>query len=35
MIAHRIKTVKDCDNIFVVDEGKIVESGTHDELKEN
>ncbi|MCR5457154.1 MAG: ABC transporter ATP-binding protein/permease [Clostridiales bacterium] len=32
MIAHRLKTVKNCDNIFVVDEGKIVESGTHDEL---
>jgi len=32
MIAHRIKTVRDCDNIFVIDEGKIVQSGKHDEL---
>ena len=32
MIAHRLKTVKNCDNIFVIDEGKIVESGKHDEL---
>lgn len=32
MIAHRLKTVRDCDNIFVVDEGKIVQSGKHDEL---
>ncbi|MCR5422575.1 MAG: ABC transporter ATP-binding protein/permease [Bacilli bacterium] len=32
MIAHRLKTVKNCDNIFVVDNGKIVESGTHNEL---
>ncbi len=32
MIAHRLKTVKNCDNIFVVDEGKIVESGKHEDL---
>ncbi|MCR4898588.1 MAG: ABC transporter ATP-binding protein/permease [Acholeplasmatales bacterium] len=32
MIAHRLKTVKDCDNIFVLDEGRIVQSGTHDKL---
>lgn len=32
MIAHRLKTVRDCDNIFVVDEGKIVQSGKHDDL---
>ena len=32
MIAHRLKTVRNCDNIFVVDGGKIVESGTHEDL---
>ncbi len=32
MIAHRLKTVRNCDNIFVVDEGKIVESGKHEDL---
>lgn len=32
MIAHRIKTVMDCGNIFVVDEGKIVQSGKHTDL---
>lgn len=32
MIAHRLKTVENCDNIFVMDEGRIVESGKHDEL---
>jgi len=32
MIAHRLKTVKNCDNIFVINEGKIVESGKHEDL---
>ena len=32
MIAHRLTTVRDADNIVVVDGGKIVEQGTHDEL---
>jgi len=32
MIAHRLKTVRNCDNIFVIDEGKIVQSGKHDDL---
>ncbi len=35
MIAHRLKTVKNCDNIYVIDDGKIVESGTHEELLKN
>ncbi len=33
MIAHRLSTVMDADTIFVVSEGKIVDSGTHEELK--
>lgn len=32
MIAHRLKTVCHADNILVIDGGKIVQSGTHDEL---
>ncbi|MCR5468758.1 MAG: ABC transporter ATP-binding protein/permease [Lachnospiraceae bacterium] len=32
MIAHRLKTVKHADQIVVVDKGKIVQLGTHDEL---
>lgn len=32
VIAHRLSTVKDSDQLFVVDEGNIVAHGTHDEL---
>ena len=32
MIAHRLKTVRSADKIFVVDRGEIVQQGTHDEL---
>jgi ATP-binding cassette subfamily B protein len=32
VIAHRLSTVRKCDRILVLEQGKIVESGTHDEL---
>ena len=32
IVAHRLSTVIDCDKIFVVDQGKIIDSGTHKEL---
>ncbi len=32
MISHRISTIKDADIIFMLRDGKIVESGTHQQL---
>ena len=32
IIAHRLSTVKEADQILVLDDGLIVESGTHDDL---
>lgn len=34
MIAHRIKTVVNCDMIFVIDKGKVIDHGPFDELVE-
>jgi ATP-binding cassette subfamily B protein len=32
LVAQKIASVKDCDRIYIFDEGKIVEHGTHEEL---
>lgn len=34
VIAHRLSTIRDADLIVVMDQGRIVEEGTHDQLLE-
>jgi ATP-binding cassette, subfamily B, bacterial MsbA len=32
VVAHRLQTVKSADRIIYIDQGKVIEEGTHDEL---
>ena len=32
VIAHRLSTIRDADRVVVLDDGEIIESGTHDRL---
>jgi ABC-type multidrug transport system fused ATPase/permease subunit len=33
VIAHRLSTIRQCDKILVIEKGRVIESGKHDELK--
>ena len=35
IIAHRLSTIKSVDNIFLMEDGKIIETGSYNELKNN
>jgi ABC-type multidrug transport system fused ATPase/permease subunit len=35
IVAHRLKTVVNCDTIFFIDKGKVIDQGTYDELFNN
>ena len=32
MIAHRLSTLRDCENLYVIEHGSVAESGTHAQL---
>ena len=32
MVAHRLETIRQCDNIYVIEHGQIIQQGNHDSL---
>lgn len=35
VIAHRLSTIRNCELLFVIKDGKVVENGTYDDLSAN